>query len=361
MKKVTEGTKTEDKLMAAQRDIEINKGFIKKDEFTPNDTLFDNLKKFDVAKYIFLLRAKEELVLPLYKGSTLRGGFGITFHKICCVKKGISNCGFCTLKNKCAYAYIFETSPSPNSHRLRNLEEIPRPFVIEPPLETKTTYKKGEILEFNLVLIGRAIDYLPYFIFTFKELGGIGIGKHRGRYELLRCFNHKNDKIYDSSDEILNDTDSKIDIERQTNSFALKSGYLSISFFTPTRIKIKGDLVTEPEFHVLIKALLHRISALAYFHCGIEPDFNYKLLISEAEKIKIKSENLSWFDWERYSSRQDTRMKLGGFVGEVTYEGNFELFSPLLLLGEYTHVGKNCTFGLGKYQMLKKDWKNEKR
>lgn len=94
------------------------------------------------------------------------------------------------------------------------------------------------------------------------------------------------------------------------------------------------------------------MSSLAYFHCGEELNIDYKLLISQAEKIKIKDNNLAWIDWERYSSRQDVRMKLGGFVGTVSYEGDFRDFLPLLVIGQYTHIGKNCTFGLGKYEII---------
>jgi len=60
-----------------------------------------------------------------------------------------------------------------------------------------------------------------------------------------------------------------------------------------------------------------------------------------------------WYDWERYSSRQDRRMKLGGFVGEITYLGDLKDFLPFLLLGSYIHVGKGATFGLGKYRIAK--------
>lgn len=309
------------------------------------------LNKLEIAKYYFLLRAREELYLPPYKGSTLRGGFGTIFRKICCVNKEVINCIDCPLKDRCAYAYIFETSPSLDSKRLKNLIEIPRPFIIEPPLEAKRVYKEDETLEFNLILIGKAIDYLPYFIFTFNELGKIGIGKDKRRYELLSCFNHKRDKIYDSKDEILRDNNSKINIEEEIDSFSLRPDTLGISFLTPTRIKIKGDLVTRPEFYVLVKALIHRITALAYFHCEEELVFDYHLLISKTERIKIKKSNLRWLDWERYSSRQNTRMKLGGFLGRVIYEGNFKEFLPLLILGKYTHIGKNCTFGLGRYRL----------
>ncbi|HDZ02552.1 MAG TPA: CRISPR system precrRNA processing endoribonuclease RAMP protein Cas6 [Nitrospirae bacterium] len=60
--------------------------------------------------------------------------------------------------------------------------------------------------------------------------------------------------------------------------------------------------------------------------------------------------NLKWYDWERYSARQETKMKMGGFVGEITFEGDIEPFMPILKAGEVLHVGKGTGFGLGKYK-----------
>ncbi len=54
---------------------------------------------------------------------------------------------------------------------------------------------------------------------------------------------------------------------------------------------------------------------------------------------------------ERYSARQDTRMKMGGFVGKVDYQGNLAEFVPLLKLGERVHIGKGTAFGLGRYEI----------
>jgi CRISPR/Cas system endoribonuclease Cas6 (RAMP superfamily) len=45
-------------------------------------------------------------------------------------------------------------------------------------------------------------------------------------------------------------------------------------------------------------------------------------------------------------------MKLGGIIGEVVYEGDLTNFVPLLKIGELTHIGKNTTFGLGKYEVI---------
>lgn len=302
-----------------------------------------------------MLKSKEDINLPPYKGSTLRGGFGNVFRRICCVNKKVKICSECSLRDKCAYAYIFETSPSKDAEYLKNLNQIPRPFVIEPPLEKKSTYRKDEFLEFSLILIGKAIDYLSYFIYSFKELGNLGIGRGQGRFELSRVYNFKRDKIYDSENEILKKDDTRIDFKKNIESLPLNSNCLSLNFLTPTRIKFKDDLVVKPEFHIILRALLHRLSALSYFHCDYELKIDYNSLISKAEEIKIKESEIRWLDWERYSSKQNIRMKLGGFMGYVSYEGDFKEFLPLLLLGEYTHIGKNCTFGLGKYEILRRE------
>jgi CRISPR-associated endoribonuclease Cas6 len=303
-------------------------------------------------RFRFQLKVKNELSLPSYKGSTLRGGFGIAFRRINCVNRKVDNCHACTLKNKCVYAYVFETSPHENSQKLKNLREIPRPFVIEPPQETKRFYHQGELLEFNLVLIGKAIDYLPYFIYTFRELGQKGIGKGRGKYELYRVYDSSSKSIYDCESDTIRNISSKGIFEKM-DSFE-HNGSLSLSFITPTRIKFEKDLVVKPEFHILLRSLLHRLSALSYFHCGMELKVDYEELIYEASRVKTKDSNLKWVDWERYSSRQDSRMKLGGFVGDITYNGEIKSFLPLLLLGQATHIGKSTTFGLGKYEIVRK-------
>jgi hypothetical protein len=63
-------------------------------------------------------------------------------------------------------------------------EKAPHPFIIEPPLEKKQVYDAGDEIIFNLILIGQAAEYLPYFIYGFEEMGEKGIGKGRGRFKL---------------------------------------------------------------------------------------------------------------------------------------------------------------------------------
>ena len=128
--------------------------------------------------------------------------------------------------------------------------------------------------------------------------------------------------------------------------------HLRFSYHLLPRIKYNNHLTTDLEFHVFFKNILRRVSLLSYFHCGEKlDDSGIKELIEQSKEVKTVGKSLSWWDWERYSSRQETRMKMGGFIGEVTYEGDLEPFWPYIKLGEYIHIGKGTAYGLGQYKL----------
>jgi CRISPR-associated endoribonuclease Cas6 len=341
------------------------------------------LHHFKFAQFQFLLKASDCINLPVYKGSTFRGAFGHAFKKVVCVNRE-KICGSCLLKGKCVYSYVFETPPPSNTSRMRKYPFAPHPFIITPPLEEKRTYRQNDILSFELTLIGKSIDYLPYFIYTFDEMGRMGIGKGKGRYclEEVRAMNigerskvkgeseekegvrekvkgEREETIYSGKDKTLRNNFSVLRVDdlspftyNLSSSSNLPPSILHLRFLTPTRLKFDGSLSPKPEFHILIRNLLRRISLLSYFHCEEELGLDFKGIIERSKDIKVKKENLSWFDWERYSNRQETKMKMGGFVGSIIFEGDLEKFIPFLLLGEYIHVGKGTSFGLGKYKIL---------
>jgi hypothetical protein len=97
------------------------------------------------------------MLLPSYKGSTLRGGFGHAFRRVVCAIKS-RECTDCLLKEKCVYSYIFETPPSADTKIMRKYKSAPHPFIIEPPTGQRRGYTPEDELTFGLTLIGRAID-----------------------------------------------------------------------------------------------------------------------------------------------------------------------------------------------------------
>jgi hypothetical protein len=316
------------------------------------------LEQFKIAYYRLELAAGSEgLILPPYKGSTLRGGFGTAFRKIACAQIH-SECRECILKHQCPYAYIFETAPPEGTQALRKYESIPRPFILEPPLETKTQYQPGEHLAFGLVLIGRAIEYLPYFILAFKELGEIGIGKGRRPFQLdkvaaVNPFIKVEQEIYQATTGKVYNHDLAITGEIIAHKIGrVRQKLLTLDYQTMTRIKHGDSFIRYVEFHMLIRALLRRLSSFLYFHHGFEWDADFPALIKKAETVIRVKDTTKWVNWERYSNRQEARMRLGGVVGQVSYEGDFDDYLPILMIGELVHVGKAATFGMGKYKVI---------
>jgi len=316
------------------------------------------MNQFRFAQFTFEMKALDILLLPAYKGSTLRGAFGHMFKKVVCALPN-KDCSTCLLKEKCIYSYVFETPPASDTQVMRKYKAAPHPFIIEPPPEKKRGYKPGDGVSFGLTLIGRAIDYLPYFIYTFDELGKAGLGRGRGRYELkeVRSRTHEpagnnNSLMYTSETKTLKAFTPQTLAFNTEISDCSNPGteLLTLSFLTPTRITYNGSLAVDLEFHVLIRQLLRRLSLLSYFHCGIDiAGWDFKGMIEAAKTINVKEKNLIWHDWERYSNRQETRMKMGGFVGDITFEGNLQPFIPLIKAGEIVHIGKGTGFGLGKF------------
>ncbi len=238
---------------------------------------------------------------------------------------------------------------------MRKYPKIPHPFVLCPPLEEKTLYEAGESFSFTLTLIGSAIEYLPYFIYTFEELGRMGIGKGRGRFELSEVLRlgEEREEIYNHRTKILKKFKPRSLWGPGIKEY-LHLSSLTLNFLTPTRLKYNGRLILDLEFHILLRNLLRRIATLSYFHCGEELSLDFRGLLEKAKKVGVRNRELRWYDWERYSHRQETRMRLGGFVGRISFEGEIEEFKPYLLMGEYIHVGKGTGFGLGRYEIAER-------
>ena len=311
--------------------------------------------EFRLARYRFNLEAIEPLRLPPFKGSALRGGFGHTFKRIVC-QQGCQQ--VCQSGNACPYGYIFETSPPDGTKVLRRIQNVPVPFVIEPPLTKKSDYQPGERLNFDLILVGEAIDYFPYFLVTFRELGFTGLGQTRGKYALsqvinLHPLNQDRLTVYRAAEELVQDkvlTLTWDDVQAQAAT--LPADRLALTFLTPTRLKQQQKWVHKgPPFQALIRILLGRISSLSNFHCRQQLALDFRGLIDRAADVDIIEADTRWIDWSRFSGRQKQRINLGGLAGSVTYKGKLADYLPFLVLGSFIHVGKGTVFGNGHYQI----------
>src|SRR5208282_3559674 len=97
------------------------------------------------------------------------------------------------------------------------------------------------------------------------------------------------------------------------------SGRFTIDFLTQTRLKHEGGFVRIPEFQIVFRRLLGRLSSLARFHCGAPLDVDFRGLIDQAGQVRLIDNQTRWVSWTRYSSRQRQRMDWEGMIGRAIY------------------------------------------
>ncbi|MCP4747953.1 MAG: CRISPR system precrRNA processing endoribonuclease RAMP protein Cas6 [Desulfobacteraceae bacterium] len=297
----------------------------------------------------FQVRIRTLTVLPPYKGAVFRGAFVNAFRRLACSTPS-KDCERCNMHNTCLYITFFKPSPPEDYSDAGKFSNPPPPYVLKPPQDNRQSFHPQEILNFELTLIGKALDALPYFIFAFDQIGTRGLGRERGRFELHQVRlqrNGDNYLIYDGNEQTLRPLPlSESKHLPETSPVSL----LAIEIQTPLRIKRKGKLVTRLDFSTLFKSLAQRLTLLSTFYGqNCIPDLSN--LDAQATQVKTIQDRTFWYDWPRYSTSQKELMKFGGLRGRITFEGDLTPFIPWLLIGEQILVGQGTAFGLGGYQI----------
>jgi len=291
--------------------------------------------------------------LPGYLGSTIRGVVGGSFRDLVCVTRA-PTCEGCLLIDRCPYPYLFETPspphiPPPLQKRFR---QAPRPYILDVP----RVYAGEPTLELGLVLVGRAFDYLPYFIYVLNETGRRGIGRARIPFRLLAVADGSSNDgpvIFRAEEGIVHNGVPAVTLEGLRHQGDMPLSQVALEFLTPLRIKKYGGYQEggeRIEFATLLDLLLGRIETLAFFHCGESwvPDV---ALRQAARSVRVVSKNLSLQRLERYSNRRQQKLPMHGLVGTISFAGDLAPFLPLLRMGEYIHIGAGTAFGLGRYRL----------
>jgi hypothetical protein len=236
----------------------------------------------------------------------------------------------------------------------------PNPFVLEPPDTEKQDFNPDTSFSFNILLFGKANEFLPYLIYAIERMGRHGLGRalnggDRGQFT-LEAVVHEGQNIYTAEEGRLHQPESLSDLMLPD----LSGGYLhsaltklSVRLVTPLRLKSGNKFQDQLPFSSLVRAALRRISSLEATYGEGEPDLPYRELAAMAESVEIFDKDLHWQDWHRYSSRQKASMRLGGVVGTIRYEDeNLGIFMPLLRYVEQVHLGKQTSFGLGRLEII---------
>jgi hypothetical protein len=302
-----------------------------------------------VARYCFTFRMQDDLRLPEYAGSLLRGQFGASLRGIACMT-GLPECKPCPLYRTCPYPAIFE-APAPPAHVLQRFSQVPNAYVIEPPPLGFRRIDAGERVSFHIVLVGRALTQLPLITYAFERAFERGLGRLRARgclEDIVLGRPSAPQSVWDAERSSVRSHDHALTIPELT-----QIGTIRLMITTPLRLQNQGHPIAPDKLtpRTLVTALLRRASLLFELHADMPPvGTEARRLASAAERL-TDQRRLEWKDWTRFSSRQDQKMTLGGAVGEWKLAGDLRELLPWFWLGQWLHVGKETTMGMGMYTL----------
>jgi len=349
-----------------------------------------------IGVYRVTLVALEPVELSAFSAATLRGAFGWSFKRMVCYQPQVKTCRGCLLRGQCPYPQVFEPPPPPDSIYAGQQQTVP-PYVLRRPLvaplappaanpvEAKggangpQRYAPGESFAFEIVLAGWANGMIPYFALALQQLETQGVGRGRGqvRVQRIEALAPEGSGQWDSGtvdsgtvdggtgDSGPSDRAIVLFDAEQPDQIANHGGFpaqawirdtpapaqITVNFVSPTRLQSEGRVQGEPDFHVFYRALLRRVSALCTVHTDMPWETDFAALADAAQGVATVAAATHLERRQRRSDRQGA-MEFWGTEGIMVYRGDLTPFWPLLQLGQVIHVGKNCTFGLGRYVVL---------
>jgi hypothetical protein len=250
--------------------------------------------------------AREPLSFPPgAAGNRLRGAFGSVLHKL-------------------GYAPMFEPSSEAGPS---GLVDQPRPFVFRASHLDGRTVPTGETFHFDFHWFDMRRPTIDIVIRAFRELAHAA--------ELLD----------------VRGADAPLELCLDPAGDPVKR--IIVAFQTPTELKAGGQAVERPEFGVLIARVRDRISTLRALYDDGPLTLDFREFGERAELIRMTRCNIHHVETSRRSSRTGQIHSLGGFVGEVEYEGDLAEFVPYLRAAQWTGVGRQTAWGKGALVVTK--------
>ena len=306
----------------------------------------NNLKAFDVryVKLHFAAQIAEDTVLPVNKVSALRGGMGEMLLRANCVRD--RNCGSCDFETECIVRRTMYSKMEIRPVFMTRGDSVG--YVLECE-DYREKFSAGDIFTFNLILFGKTIVYFSQFLNAFYALGQRGLGKEKGHFRITEVTNSKGEPVLDRDSVYMQKyvIASLGDYVQYREKVLAGKERIRIKFQSPLSLKYKGEQQERFRIEAVMSACRRRVYMLDCFE-GIECDLpvDNSFIIPEEEAEMHRAVRV-----RRYSSRTDAGMELKGIEGELEISKPDPGSLQLLIAGELIHIGKNTSFGFGRYRL----------
>ncbi|MBC7075853.1 MAG: CRISPR system precrRNA processing endoribonuclease RAMP protein Cas6 [Syntrophomonadaceae bacterium] len=316
---------------------------------------------FPISELEMRISPKTRLSLPKFREGAVRGALGSVFHRMVCSQPRNKECAGCALVGRCAFSVVFAPSSQTENGFMSGQASVPRPYMVQIQGQgEKREFTSGQILTLKLVLIGRGIQYYPYFLLSFLAMGQEGIGNSRydgetGKFKLLSVSEKfpdgKHKRLYNTENPEYSTDPTGYEIKKLLDYEVSKVDKCTVHMESPLRVRKKGRLLSELPFEVLMKSVVTRLNALSRHFGNGCVEYPSPSFWEKTKMVRVCDAQTSFCDYYWGSVRQERKIKLGGITGSITYEGDLTPFINYLKLAEKTGVGKNTTFGFGRIRL----------
>lgn len=299
-----------------------------------------------ITRYHLRARVAGDLVLRDDPGSVFRGAFGTALRSLVCVT-GASDCRGCPLTAECPYAFFMET-PAPEGTLLAGAPAAPHPWVLEPP-PGPARWRAGETLTLSFVLFGRAHDTLEICLRAFARAFAVGLGPRRIPLAITG--------IRADGDATWSPPGGFRPRPPAAPPVPPPPVRVIVEFETPLRLLREGRPLGPDSlgFADFLGALQRRLGLLEALHEGAASVWDYRTGLAEAASCPWDTDGLAVVRIGRCSGRRKRAVHRMGVRGRARLAVVPPALWPLLWRGQWTHVGKNAAFGLGRYRLLSPD------
>lgn len=293
-------------------------------------------------KLHFGLRFREDSRLPMNKVSAIRGGIGEMLLRSNCIRN--RDCVSCDFERECIVRRTMYSKFDKKPAFVTTGDSVG--YVLECE-NYEEIFEAGDMLEFHLILFGKTIVYFSQFLQAIHQLGSAGLGKGHALYDLVSIRNTTGQELLDGGNIIM----ERYEVRTMGDYVKYRlNGHNEwqnkIRFKTPVTLKYQGRMQEEVTLEAMIPAIFRRIYMLDCFE-GIDCEE----MCWQGVYPRVLEADFRMISVYRYSGTQDQKMALRGVKGDMLLSEIPQALLPVLLAGEIMHIGKNTSFGFGRYHV----------
>jgi len=245
------------------------------------------------------------------------------------------DCSGCLSSGSCPYPANFGQIIARDPEAVRRHQKPPLPFVFQFPVLPPIP-NRGRTLECALTLLGSAVQEAGRYVAAARLLLE-GMQASIVKVE-AGCPGGGRAPVAAGATPAL----PLLSALDPTLSGPLAPDSAALSLVTPLKLMHEGRLLKQFTFSQFARALMRRVSSLAYYYEGAEPSLDYRWLSLQSEAVETVSSDCRFVSWGG---------RPAGIIGTARFEGDLEPFHLLLQLGQATQLGKGASFGFGSYRI----------